>query len=156
MNIIGLLQDFSSINFQGKIFVTLRRMGPFWRNICKNYTGFLVEKAKSGSGSGTGSDLATSPGSDRIRIRNTAAHLFEAAERSVPVLPPLILQEYTVSLPAPTGPALSFYGYNYTRITGPALSIFFAAHTLKGAQAWDIPDRVNYTEVSHLDRWLGD
>jgi hypothetical protein len=53
---------------------------------------------------------------------NIAAHLFEAAERRVPVLPPLILQEYTVGLPAPTGPALSFYGYNDTRTTGPALS----------------------------------
>jgi hypothetical protein len=26
---------------------------------------------------------------------------------------------------------------------------------IKGALAWDIPNRVNFTELSHLDRWLG-
>jgi hypothetical protein len=31
-----------------------------------------------------------------------------------------------------------------------------AAQNLKGAQAWDIRDRVIYTERSHLGRWLED
>ncbi len=34
--------------------------------------------------------------------------------------------------------------------------LFTADCLLKGAQAWDIRDRVNYTEPSHLYRWLED
>jgi hypothetical protein len=93
------------------------------KKICKNYTDFLVKKVDPDR-----DPVQILPEPDPIwqkfRIRNAAAHLFEAAERSVPILPPLILQEYKVGLPAPTGPALSFYCYNDTRTTGPALSFY--------------------------------
>jgi hypothetical protein len=35
------------------------------------------------------------------------------------------------------------------------LYLAYLIKSFKGAQTWDIPNRFNYTELSHLDRWLG-
>ncbi len=40
--------------------------------------------------------------------------------------------------------------------SGAVAKSYMRKGLLKGAQAWDIRDRVNYTEPSHLGRWLED